>query len=209
MASVDSKWRESVVVTESFNPCLSFKTKVNYRLFIIYSKLEFLFCRVVIFIIWLSLDFFMPQVWYVSLCLSVPFYGMPKLFKRFLVLSILFCSCNTSYNTLIVSSASSITAHCLGLKALASSRPMCSCETDQTKESVYTTDTAHACRIYLRYISFVGGFYCCCCLPFFITLSFESWPSSLAALKIIWVPCDGETNRRMRWVFERYAVEED
>ena len=36
----------------------------------------------------------------------------------------------------MVSSASSITAHCLGVRALASSRPMCSCRTNQTEESV-------------------------------------------------------------------------
>lgn len=40
------------------------------------------------------------------------------------------------FHTLIVSSANSITAHCLGVKALASSRPMCSCRTDWSEESV-------------------------------------------------------------------------
>lgn len=38
-------------------------------------------------------------------------------------------------------------------------------------------------------------------LPFFITLSLDSWPSSLAALKIIWVPCCGETDGRVRTIW--------
>lgn len=64
--------------------------------------------------------------------------------------------CVTLDNTLIVSSASSITAHCLGVRAFASSRPMCSCRMDRKKESVHTTVTA---KIYtfVRYV--VAAFY--------------------------------------------------
>lgn len=98
------------------------------------------------------------------------------------------------YHTLIVSSASSITAHCLGVRALASSRPMCSCRIDkQIKPSVYTPKTVKILiMVTFHYIFFV---------PFcFITLSLESWPNSLAALKIIWVPCQAEKDRRVSTV---------
>lgn len=40
----------------------------------------------------------------------------------------------------------------------------------------------------------------------FITLSLDSWPNSLAALKIIWVPCRGETDRWVTMLFGRYAA---
>lgn len=74
------------------------------------------------------------------------------------------CLCNTSYNTLIVSSASSMTAHCLGVRALASSLPMCSCRTDQTKD---TTP-----QLQLQLVK------CCCYLKKTLTLSVFLLPFS-------------------------------
>ena len=59
------------------------------------------------------------------------------------------CLCNTSCNTLIVSSASSMTAHCLGVRALASSLPMCSCRTDQTKDTTPQLQLVKCC-LYLK-----------------------------------------------------------
>lgn len=83
--------------------------------------------------------------------------------------------------TLMVSRANSITAHCLGDKALASSRTMCSCQ-----GRIHTIYFSSYAILPQKYSSHQ------------VTFSLESWPSSLAALKISCVPWRKRQNTQNR-----------
>lgn len=83
--------------------------------------------------------------------------------------------------TLMVSRASSITAHCLGLSALASSRTMCSWRPKRKPQiNGHSTNSGHSfawkerCQVPEHY-----GVKKTCC-----TFSLDSCPSSFAALKM-------------------------
>lgn len=69
---------------------------------------------------------------------------------------------------------------------------------DPTQMSVYTAVLVKPQSVFKLDLTFVR-----CCVWMLLryvstTLSLDSWPNSLAALKIIWVPCDGETEGRVR-----------